>query len=161
MKRIYGVLLLMLVFMQACSKDPPGEISVDLSVSTIPQNVRNSIDQFVFIIGESGSSRKLLYPSACLGCSSNASPCPVAAQCLKSTDCGFSADPATFDPQIDFEDVEEGATMQIIACGLDNSSSPVAGGDGEIENTAGESASVTMTTDTTTCVNNLPSTICP
>jgi hypothetical protein len=161
MKRIYGYLLIALAVMPGCAKDPSGTIGVTLSIAAVPTNVRSSIDQFIFLIGKSGSSEKLLYPSTCLGCTSHTSPCPTNDQCLK-TDCGFSATDATFDPEIDFGDVKAGATLDIIACGLDNTSNPVTSGEDTVANTAGSSTTIHLTSSSTLCLNKFPpGGICP
>lgn len=158
MKRIFASLLLASIL--ACSKDPPGTINIELDVDGIAQNVQDSVNQFVFVIGEEGSNQKLLYPSTCLGCSSDQTPCPVDAQCLKTTDCGFSVDDASFDPQIDFSDVESGATLEVIACGLDDGSSIVMAGSGTVENIDGETGTITMTTVPNVCTGALPQNTC-
>ena len=162
MKRMYILLLGTILMFQSCSKAEPGKIDITLDLnSTVTQSIQDSIDQFVLIIGKAGSSKKLLYPSACLGCASDTSPCPVEDQCLESTNCGFLASAATFDPQINFADVAEGESMDVIACALDNSSAPVAAGQGQVDNSTGEAVTITMTANEIVCVNNLPSNICP
>jgi hypothetical protein len=162
MKRMYGLLILVLILGLGCGKDKPGNIDISLDFdASVNQAIQDSVDQFVFVIGEVGSTKKLLYPSDCLGCSSDTSPCPEADQCLKSTNCGFSASDNTFDPQIDFANVAEGKNMEVTACALDNASSPVAAGQGQVKNTAGKEASITMTSTVTSCINNLPASICP
>jgi hypothetical protein len=161
MKRMNVFLLGMAMFFLSCGKEEPGKIDITLALnSTVTQGIQDSIEQFVFIIGEAGSSQKLLYPSACLGCSSDTIPCPVADQCLKSTNCGFSASAATFDPEINFADVAQGETMDVIACALDNTSAPVAAGQAQVKNNAGATKTITMTSNATICINNLPSNIC-
>ena len=160
MKRMH-ILLMGSLLLLSCGKKDPGQINISLELnSTVTQSIQNSIDQFVFIIGKSGSSQKLLYPSECLGCTSNTTPCPVADQCLKSTDCGFSAAAASFDPEVNFADVGEGEDMDVIACALDDSSAPVAAGLGQVSNTGGANETITMTANATICINNLPSSIC-
>lgn len=162
MKKMRFLVLLGLISALSCSKEKPGAIDIGLEFDgSVNQAVQDSIDQFVFIIGEVGSSQKLLYPSDCLGCATDTSPCPEADQCLKSTTCGFAATAAVFDPEIDFADVGEGETMEITACALDDASAPVAAGQGQVDNTAGEDATITMTTTVTDCINNLPANICP
>lgn len=162
MKRMHGLLILALMMVQGCGKDKPGNIDITLNFdASVTQSIQDSVDQFVFVIGEVGSSKKLLYPSDCLGCSSDTSPCPEADQCLKSTSCGFSASDAAFDPQIDFANVAEGKNMEVTACALDNNSAPVAAGQGQVKNTAGKEADITMTSTVTSCINNLPASICP
>jgi hypothetical protein len=161
MKRMYLFSLTALLLFLSCGKEDPGQINLSLNLnSTVTQTIQDSINQFVFIIGKTGSAEKLLYPSACLGCSSNTTPCPVADQCLKSTDCGFPASAETFDPQINFADVAKGENMDVIACALDNTSTPVAAGQGQVRNEAGAEEAITMTANATICINNLPSEIC-
>jgi hypothetical protein len=161
MKRMLVLLFLGLLLIQACSKEKPGEIAITLDFdASVNQAIQDSIEQFVFVIGEVGSTQKLLYPSDCLGCASDQFPCPESDQCLKSTSCGFSASDSVFDPQVDFENVQEGENMEVTACALDIDSVPVAAGQGQVENTAGNEETILMFSTVTDCINNLPASIC-
>ncbi len=156
MKRIslLAALPLLLLF---CGKDDPGKITIDLEFdSSVNAALKSSIEEFVFIIGKSGSSKVLLYPSACLGCSTNADPCPQEDQCLKSDGCGFLASADKFDPEINFADVAEGENMTVISCALDDAATPVSSGSGTVRNKTGSSATITMSDDATACINKLP-----
>lgn len=147
----------LLGLMQACGQDDPGKIKLTLNFdASVTSSIKSSVKQFVFVIGEAGSDKLLLYPSACLSCATNTSPCPVADQCLKSASCGFAATDSTFDPEINFSDVKQGDNMDVISCALDNTATPVSSGQGQVLNKAGASTTITMTSSATTCINNLP-----
>jgi hypothetical protein len=151
-------ILFILAFLSC--KSGPEQLNVDLTfASSVTQNMQNSIDQFVFLIGEAGVSQRLIFPATCLGCSSNDATCPAANVCLES-DCGFAASSATFEPEIDFTQIGEGETLSIIACALDGNSAAVAGGSGTVVNRAGEQASISLTATVTSCNDELPP-VCP
>lgn len=151
---------ILLVWAFLACKSGPEQLNVDLTFSSgVTQSIQDSIDQFVFLIGEAGGSQKLIFPATCLGCSSNDATCPSANVCLES-DCGFAASSATFEPEIDFTQIAQGETLSIIACALDDNSVAVAGGTGTIENRGGEQASISLTTTVTSCNDELPP-VCP
>ncbi len=161
MKKMYGVALVGLILILSCGKEKPGNIDVTLDFdASVTQMFKDAMTQFVFVIGEVGSTQKLLYPSACLGCATKTSPCPEADQCLKSTTCGFPTTASTFDPQINFSDIAQNKTMEITACALDNAS-PIASGQGQVKNQTGTKLKITLSTTVDDCINNLPPSLCP
>jgi hypothetical protein len=161
MKKICYFLVLSIAFL-SCGKSEPGEINVSLKFdSSVTSSIRNSIKDFIFLVGESGGTQKLIYPSGCLGCSVNSSSCPKDKICLKSNSCGFPSTAGSFDPQINFSDLAEGKSLEIVSCAMNASTQAVSSGKNVFKNTGGTKVNVTMTSGTTDCINNLPALVCP
>lgn len=143
---------LSLLLLLGCAKSP-GEIAVTLNVDALTDPQKVTIESFILMTADpqDDAKDKVLYPQGCVElCPEGATSCTPGEACLSSTTCGFVAqgegrqDP--FEAKIDFSSFPEGENVNVIACGMDSTQAVVASGSGEVTNTTGETASITMTT---------------
>lgn len=133
---------------------------LDLSLS-LDSGVNSSlIEEFIFVVSPTGGSTKVLYPSTCVSCATSQDPCPQAQVCIKDTVCGFSKSQNDFLPELKFSDFGQGSSIEVIACALDSSKAVQASGSVSMNNTDGQSASISMTASDPSCLNELPA-VCP
>lgn len=141
-------LLLLVLWLGSCGGASSGKIDITLNVGALNQTELDSIEHFIFIISDVNEpSSGTMYPSECLEESEGNI-------CFSTSICGFSKSVSVFDPKIGFNDFEKGSNLQVRACALDASNGVVGVGVGSVENTDGESATISI--DNATPCTGLP-----